>query len=91
MSLEVGRRAVEAMSAAGLGRVVVVANRVRDDEDAGRVRAAFPSIDVVVVPDDAAVLAAEQEGVAPLDAAPDAPAVRALRRLAAQLLDRRAG
>jgi CO dehydrogenase maturation factor len=85
-SLEVGRRAVESVSLAGLGRVVLVANRVHDDGDAERVRTAFPATEVVVVPDDPAVAAAERQGIAPLDAAPDAPAVVALTALAARLL-----
>jgi MinD-like ATPase involved in chromosome partitioning or flagellar assembly len=66
--------------------VVVTANRVRDDQDAARVREAFPGLDVVLVPDDPAVVAAERTGLAPLDAAPDAPAVRALVALAERLL-----
>jgi CO dehydrogenase maturation factor len=86
-SLEVGRRAAESVSLAGLGRVVIVANRVRDDADAERVRAAFPAAEAVVVPDDPAVTAAERQGVAPLDAAPDGPAVVALTALAARLLE----
>ncbi len=85
-SLEVGRRAAEAVREGGLGRVVVTANRVRDDQDAARVREAFPGLDVVLVPDDPAVVAAERTGLAPLDAAPDAPAVRALVALAERLL-----
>jgi CO dehydrogenase maturation factor len=87
-SLEVGRRAAESVREGGLGRVVVTANRVRDDQDAMRVREAFPGLDVVLVPDDPAVVAAERTGLAPLDAAPDAPAVRALVALAERLLTR---
>ena len=83
-SLEVGRRAAEA----ALGRVVVTANRVRDEADAQRVREAFPGLEVGMVPDDPAVVDAERRGLAPLDAAPDAPAVRALVALAESLLPR---
>jgi CO dehydrogenase maturation factor len=84
-SLEVGRRAAESVREAGLGRVVVTASRVRDDEDAARVRAAFPGLEPVLVPDDPAIVHAERHGVAPLDAAPDAPGVRALVGLADSL------
>jgi CO dehydrogenase nickel-insertion accessory protein CooC1 len=84
-SLEVGRRAAETVRAAGLGRVVVAANRVRDEADAQRVRDAFPVAEVQMVPDDPAVEDAERRGSAPLDAAPDAPAVRALVALAESL------
>ena len=85
-SLEVGRRAAETVREAGLGRVVVTANRVRDDSDAQRVRDAFPTSDPVLVPDDPAIVDAERRGLAPLDAAPDAPAVQALVALAHSLV-----
>jgi len=85
-SLEVGRRAAEAVTAAGLGRVVVTANRVRDDDDVARVRSAFPGAEPVLVPDEPAVVDAERRGLSPLDAAPDAPGVRALVELAQKLL-----
>jgi CO dehydrogenase maturation factor len=85
-SLEVGRRAAETVRAAGLGRVVVTANRVRNEQDAERVRAVFPGFEVGMVPDDPAIVDAERRGLAALDAAPDAPAVRALVALAESLL-----
>lgn len=86
-SLEVGRRAAESVREAGLGRVVVAANRVRDAQDEARVRAAFPGLEPVLVPDDPAIVDAERQGVAPLDAAPGAPALRALVALAESLLN----
>ena len=85
-SLDVGRRAAESVREGGLGRIVVAANRVRDDEDVARVRAAFPDDELVLVPDDPAIVDAERRGLAPLDAAPDAPGVRALVGLAESLL-----
>lgn len=77
-SLEVASRAAALVRERQLGRLVVTANRVRDDEDLARVRAAFPDLDVVIVPDEPAIVAAERLGEAPLDAAPDSPGVRAL-------------
>jgi len=85
-SLEVGRRAAESVRSGGSARVVVTANRVRNEEDAALVRAAFPGLEPVMVPDDAAIVDAERRGLAPLDAAPDAPAIRALVALATSLL-----
>jgi len=85
-SLEVGRRAAESVQQGRLGRVVVTANRVHDDDDEVRVRTAFPGLEPVLVPDDPAIVAAEREGLAPLDAAPDSPGVRALVGLAESLL-----
>lgn len=90
-SLDVGHRAVEAVHDAALGRVVVVANRVQDDDDMARVRASLPGLETVRVPDDLAIEAAEREGLAPLDAAPDSPAVRALVALADRLAERVSG
>ena len=49
-SLEVGRRAAETVLEARLGRIVVTANRVRDETDAQRVRAAFPGLSIGMVP-----------------------------------------
>jgi CO dehydrogenase maturation factor len=85
-SLEVGRRAAESVRDGGLGRVVVTANRVRDEDDAARVRAAFPGLAVTLVPDDPAIVEAERQGRAPLDVAPGAPAVTSLVALARELL-----
>ena len=84
-SLEVGRRAADAVRQGGLGRVVVTANRVRDD-DAARVQAAFPGLEPVLVPDEPAIVDAERRGEAPLDAAADSPGVRALMALAESLV-----
>ena len=86
-SLEVGRRAAESVREGGLGRIVVTANRVRGEDDAARVREAFPGLEPVMVVDDPAIVAAERRGLAPLDAAPDAPAVRTLVALAESLLE----
>lgn len=85
-SLEVGRRAADLVRDTGLGRVVVSANRVRDETDRDRVRAAFGDTEIFWVPDDPAVVEAERRGVAPLDADAGAPAVRALVDLAHGLL-----
>jgi CO dehydrogenase maturation factor len=85
-SLDVGARAAEQARKKSVGRVLVVANRTRP-EDLAAVTAAFPDDQVVVVPDDPAVLAAERAGSAPLDTAPDAPAMVALLGLADELVE----
>ena len=84
-SLEVGARAVALAQEKSLGRIIVVANRVRGDADVATVRDAFPGVEVVPVPDDPAIVEADRQGVAPIDLAPDAPAVRALVGLAESL------
>ena len=81
-AIEVARRAVEIASTRA--RVLVIANRVRDDADVRLIRDGVGPFDgeLVVVPDDASVARADEEGAAPVDAAPDGPAVRALEQLA---------
>lgn len=85
-SLEVARRAADAVRKGGLGRIVVTANRVRNEADAARVREELPDLDPVLVVDDPAVVDAERRGLAPIDCAPDSPAVRSLVALAESLL-----
>jgi len=84
-SLEVGSRAMDLAKEKSVARVVVIANRVRDDADIETVRAAFPGCEVVAVPDDPKIVEADRKGVAPIDLAPDAPAVVALVALANDL------
>jgi CO dehydrogenase maturation factor len=84
-SIEVGQRAMQLAQEKLLQRVIIIANRVRGDDDLATIRAAFPGVDVVPVPEDPAIREADRYGVAPIDHAPHAPAVRALVTLAEQL------
>ena len=79
-SIEIARRMAEI--GAGRGRVIVVANKVRDDDDVQAIRGGVGEYELVAVPEDPAVAGADEAGVAPIDAAPDAPGVRALVTLA---------
>ncbi|HUR17871.1 MAG TPA: hypothetical protein VMZ51_02905 [Acidimicrobiales bacterium] len=85
-SLEVGQRAAALAVEKQLGRVIVVASRIRDNTDLEMVGKLFAGYEVVPIPDDPAIVAADRAGVAPLDTAPDSPAVRALCELARGLL-----
>ena len=85
-SLEVGARAAALAQEKTVARVVVVANRIRHDEDLQKVRDAFPGLEVVGVPHDPKIVEADRKGVAPIDLDPDAPAVKALVGLASTLL-----
>ncbi len=85
-SIEVGLRAASLANEKLLQRVVIVANRIRHEGDLETIRAAFPGLEVVAVPDDPAIREADRFGIAPIDHAPEAPAVRALVGLAEQLL-----
>ena len=83
-ALEVGRRAARIAEGRD-ARVIVVANRVRDEEELAVLRAGLGEHEIAVVPDDPAVLRADRDGVAPLDATPGSPAVLALVGLAERL------
>jgi len=84
-SLEVGARAAALAAERTVGRIVVVANRIRHDEDLQTVKNAFPGMEVVGVPHDMKIVEADRKGIAPIDLDPDAPAVRALVALARTL------
>ena len=81
-SLEVGARAAGIARQKSLGRVIVVANRVRDEDDRLSVEKTFPEHEAVLIPDDPAIVSADRDGHAPLDVAADSPAVQAIVELA---------
>lgn len=85
-SIEVGQRAAELARDKMLGRLVIVASRVRNDADLATLAEAFPDQEIVPIPDDPAIVEADRKGVAALDLAPDSPAVQALCQLARSLL-----
>ncbi len=87
-SIEVGVRAARLVREKSLGHLVVVASRVCDDADRAALVAALGDAEIVVVPQDDEILAADRRGLAPLDVAPDAPAVRALAAMAESLVVR---
>ncbi|MDE0804970.1 MAG: hypothetical protein OSA99_16820 [Acidimicrobiales bacterium] len=84
-SIEVGQRAVEVAGAKQVGRVIVVANRVRSAADRTVIDEAFPGCEIMEVPDDAAIVRADRDGVAPLDSAATSPAVVALTAVASRI------
>jgi len=86
-SVEVGMRAVDLAKERSVTRVIIVANRLRDDADLEIVSSAFPGCEVVGVPDDPKIVEADRKGIAPIDLAPDAPAVLALIGLAQNLVN----
>lgn len=71
-------------------QVIVVANRVRDEDDLEAVRSAVGDVEIVAVPEDPAIVGADRDGRAPLDAAGASPAVRAMTALADRLAGARA-
>jgi nitrogenase subunit NifH len=63
----------------------LVVNKARDDEQAKRLAEAVPLPLLAIVPYDEAIADAERRGLAPVDVAPECPAVRAAGDLAARL------
>ncbi len=82
-SLEVARRAVELAS--GLAEIVVIANRVGDDSDLDLMREVLGDRELIVIPEDPVIVAADREGTAPIDLDADAPGVSAIVALADRL------
>lgn len=85
-SLEVARRALTMISDGGLGRAIMVGNRIASPADEQMLRTIIRDESFVAVPEDAAIREADAKGVAPFDFAPEAPAVKALRALARSLM-----
>ena len=83
-SLNIARRAVELTDDRG-GRVIVVANRVRNDEDLAVIREAVGDCEMVVVPEEPAIAEADRDGRAAIDVDSDSPGVRVLVELADRL------
>lgn len=83
-SLDVAARALRV--AAGRTPVIVVANRVRGEDDVALVRAALGAEhELVEVPDDPVIAQADRDGTAPIDAPEDSAGVRAIVALAERI------
>jgi len=87
-ALEVASRAAALAEEHTSGPIVIVANRLLDDDDRNAVERALAGRTVVLVPEDDAIQTADRADTAPLDASPESPAILALGGLAAVLLDR---
>ena len=83
-SIDVARRAAGAASAQG-AEVVVIANRVRDEADREAISSKLHGYEVVAVPEDTVIAAADEQGRAPIDVDRGAPGVKALVELAGRL------
>lgn|GEM_PF-4751995 len=82
-SLEVAQRALAIIAEGGLGRAIVLGNRIVSSADERMLRTIAKHEEFVAVVDDAAIREADAKGVAPFDFSPESPAVRTLRTLAA--------
>ncbi len=80
-SIDVARRAVAVADERQQGRVVIVANKVTDQADRGRIEEAFANQASVIVSADQAIDEADRRGVSPLDFDPESAAVKDLQSL----------
>lgn len=88
-ALETGARVVKLARELDVGRVAVVTNKVRDEEDREAVREYCDGKDLPVLQEvayDHSLIDAERAGMAPIDHDASAPAVDAIRSLAAHLV-----
>ena len=88
-SLETGARVLELTRELGIGRAYAIVNKLRTGADRDAVEAFCRARGLSLlgsVPHDEAILDADRQGLALLDHAPDAPAVRAIAAMADQLL-----
>lgn len=83
-SIEVARRAADIASQHT--RVIVVANRVRDQADVDAIRVQLgKQRELMVVPEDPSITQADRDGLAPIDAAEPGAGVRSIVELANRL------
>lgn len=85
-SAEVARRLLDMAAQKGIGRRIVVANKIAGAADLEAVERFLGVAPDVVVPEDSAVAAADRAGASPLDHDPGSPAVGVVRHLASSLL-----
>lgn len=67
-------------------KVIVVANRVREESDVELIRSGFPDHEIHVVPHDAAIRRADRDGTAPIESGSDSAGLAAIEELAAKIL-----
>lgn len=83
-SIQAASRAVEQAERLGVP-VVIAANRVTTHADEVLIADAFPGLALVAIPDDERIVDSDRLGVAPIDHAPNCPAVRAIYGMVAAL------
>jgi len=83
-SIEVAQRAIAVAAERKVAPIRVIANKIRIPADMRMIRDAL-GVDLVEVPEDPAVIAADRDGRSVVDTAPAGPAVRAISSVATTL------
>lgn len=84
-SMEVARRVAALATELGIGEVIAVSNKVRDEGDRKAIADFCTAHSLKLageIPFDSSLLEAERAGKTPIDFDPNSPAVRAIERLA---------
>lgn len=85
-SIETAKRLVEIVRSSGGKRTIVVANKIRGEEDLEFIREKLGGVDLdIVVPEDRNIADSDLAALSPIDRNPNSPAVNAIRDLAAHL------
>lgn len=84
-SIDVGRRALEHARAHGQGRIVVVANKVRNIDDLASISAGIGEEPSIAVPFSEALARADRKGISIFDEASGEDFIEPIRKLAASL------
>lgn len=85
-SIETARRLIDIVRSSGGKRVVVVANKIREEQDLSFIRERLGGAELdIVVPEDKNIAEADLAAVSPIDRNPNSPAVVAIRGLAAEI------
>ena len=83
-ALEVARRAIAISQ--DVTEVVVLANRVRNEDDLNTIKEALgEEHEMIVIPEDPVIATADRDGTAPIDLDQDSPGVAAIIKLADRL------
>ncbi len=82
-SIEVAQRARQIIVDRNISTsMVVVANRLRDEDDLAQITGALDGVEHIAIPEDPAIAVADVRALSPMDDAPHSPAVTAIDRLA---------
>ncbi len=84
-SIEIARRAIRVTRDLEVGRIIVAANRIRHPGEAAHLAELLEAPELVEIPEDPAIAAAEQRELSPLDLTPESPAMAAVHALALRL------
>lgn len=85
-SINVAERAVAVANEKRQGRLIIVANKIADDDDKAFVQTTFSGNEILFIPEDPTIEKADREGRSPIDVDPESPAVVVIRELADLLL-----